>query len=119
MPALTRVLGAATAAYGATITARPRVLAKPCGLTTLTGDTTAPVRTLVSAIGVRDTAIGVAMLCAAPGRALRVAVMTRVACDAADALVFGLTLPDRKARKKVAVFAVGWAALCALSSLQR
>lgn len=35
MPALTRVLGTATAAYSVTIIAAPKVLAKPCGLTTL------------------------------------------------------------------------------------
>ncbi|WP_086819691.1 hypothetical protein [Allokutzneria sp. NRRL B-24872] len=118
MSALTRVLGAATAAYGIATAVRPQVLAKPCGLTTPSGDVTASVRTLITAIGMRDTAIGAAMLFAPPGRAQRVAVLTRVASDAADALVFGLTLPDRRARGKAAGVAAGWAALCALSALR-
>ncbi|MEA5367115.1 hypothetical protein VA596_46825 [Amycolatopsis sp., V23-08] len=119
MPTLTRVLGAATAAYSATIIAAPQVLAKPCRLTTVTGSTPAPVRTLIKGIGARDAAIGVAMMAAPPGRVLRTALAARVASDAADALIFGLTLPDKRARRKVAVFAVFWAALCAISAVTR
>jgi hypothetical protein len=117
MPALTRVLGAATAAYSATIIAAPRVLAKPCGLTTPTGEVTQDVRTLIGGIGARDAAIGLAMLFAPPGRPLQVALAARVASDASDALVFGTGLPDRSARRKVAAFALAWAALCAASAL--
>ena len=116
MPALTRVLGAATAAYSATIIAAPGVLAKPCGLTTREGGVTAAVRTLIAGIGARDAAIGLAMLLAPEGKPLQVALAARVASDAADAIVFGTTLPDRSARKKVAAFAAGWAALCAASA---
>ncbi|WP_410608178.1 hypothetical protein [Amycolatopsis sp. lyj-109] len=117
MPALTRVLGAATAAYSVTIIAAPKVLAKPCGLTTPAGDVTEEVRTLIGGIGARDAAIGLAMMFAAPGRPLQVALAARVASDTADALVFGNGLPDRSARRKVAIFAVAWAALCAASAL--
>ncbi|MBP2471880.1 hypothetical protein JOF53_000752 [Crossiella equi] len=116
MPALTRVLGAATAAYSVAIMASPRLLARPCGLTTVTGQVSAPVRTLVAAIGARDAAIGLAMVFGTPGRSQRVAVAARVASDLADALIFGLTLPRPAARRKVAAFAVGWAALCAASA---
>jgi hypothetical protein len=119
MPALTRVLGVATAAYSATIIAAPAVLAKPCGLTTPTGGVTAGVRTLIAGIGARDAAIGLAMVFAPAGRPLQVALAARVASDAADAVVFGTTLPDRSARRKVAAFAVTWAALCAASALVR
>ncbi|MET8849915.1 hypothetical protein [Amycolatopsis sp. NPDC004625] len=117
MPALTRVLGAATAAYSATIIAAPKVLAKPCGLTTPAGGVSREVRTLIGGIGARDAAIGLAMVFAPPGRPLRIALAARVASDAADALVFGTGLPDRSARTKVAAFAAGWAALCAVSGL--
>ncbi|MFJ7217592.1 hypothetical protein [Amycolatopsis sp. NPDC098790] len=117
MPALTRVLGAVTAAYSVTIIAAPRVLAKPCGLTTPTGGVTAAVRTLVAGIGARDAAIGLAMVLAPVGKPLQVALAARVASDAADAVVFGTSLPDRSARKKVAAFATTWAALCAASAL--
>jgi hypothetical protein len=119
MPALTRVLGAATAAYSVTIIAAPKVLAKPCGLTTPIGGVSAGVRALIGGIGARDAAIGLAMMLAPPGRPLQVALAARVASDAADALVFGTTLPDRSARKKVAAFAATWAALCAASALIR
>lgn len=112
---LTRLLGAATAAYSGTIIAAPKVLAKPCGLTTPTGDVSRPVRTLIGAIGARDAAIGAAMVFAPPGPALRTAVAARVASDTADALVFGLTLPDPVARRKVVAFALFWAGLCAVS----
>lgn len=112
---LTRLLGAATAAYSGTIIAAPKVLAKPCGLTTATGDVPRPVRTLIGAIGARDAAIGAAMVLAPPGPALRTAVAARVASDTADALVFGLTLTDPVARRKVVTFALFWAALCAIS----
>lgn len=117
MPALTRVLGAVTAAYSVTIIAAPRVLAKPCGLTTSTGEVTAAVRTLTAGIGARDAAIGLAMVFAPAGKPLRTALAARVASDAADAVVFGTGLPDRSARKKVAAFATAWAALCAASAL--
>lgn len=117
MPALTRVLGVVTAAYSATLIAAPKVLAKPCGLTTPAGDVTQGVRTLIGGIAARDAAIGLAMVFAPPGRPLQVALAARVASDAADALVFGTGLPDRSARKKVAVFAAAWAALCAASAL--
>ncbi|GHG02319.1 MULTISPECIES: hypothetical protein [Amycolatopsis] len=117
MPALTRVLGAVTAAYSATIIAAPRVLAKPCGLTTRDGGVTAGVRTLIAGIGARDAAIGLAMLLAPAGKPLQVALAARVASDAADAVVFGTNLPDRAARTKVAAFAATWATLCAASAL--
>ncbi|MCX2952778.1 hypothetical protein [Lentzea sp. NEAU-D7] len=116
MPALTRVLGAATAAYSAAIIVWPKVLASPCGLTTATGKVRPEIRVLIGAIGARDTAIGVAMVCAPKGPALKAALAARVTADAADAVLFGTQLPERKARAKVAAFATGWAVLCALSA---
>lgn len=116
MPALTRVLGTVTAAYSAAIIVWPKLLARPCGLTTATGDVRPQTRALIGAIGARDTAIGVAMVCAPQGPALKTALAARVAADAADAVLFGTQLPQRSARTKVAAFAAGWAVLCALSA---
>ncbi|GAA3744147.1 hypothetical protein HDA32_002420 [Spinactinospora alkalitolerans] len=116
MPRLARTLGLVTAGYSAAITVRPELLARPCGLVAGDGRAPAPVRTLISAIGVRDTAIGLAMALAPEGRPLRVAIAARVAADAGDAVVFGLGLPDRGARRKVAAFASAWAGLCAFSA---
>jgi hypothetical protein len=116
MPVLTRVLGAATAAYSAAIIIWPRLLAKPCGMTTVDGEVRPEIRSLIGAIGARDTAIGVAMMSAPAGPALKAALAARVISDASDMVVFGLQLPDRGTRGKVAAVAAGWAVLCAASA---
>ncbi|WP_239155131.1 hypothetical protein [Amycolatopsis sp. FDAARGOS 1241] len=90
------------------------MLTKPCGLPTTTG-----VRTLVAAIGPRDTAIGLGIVLAPDGAPLRTALSARIASDTADALVFGFGLPDRCARPTVVAAALGWAALCAVSAFTR
>ncbi|WP_229904925.1 hypothetical protein [Lentzea cavernae] len=108
-----------TAVYSAALIISPKILAKPAGLTTAEGEVSRPVGTLVAAIGARDTAIGVAMLLAPPGRSLQVAVAARVAADLADAMIFGFSLPDPSARRKVAGFATCWGLLCAASGLRR
>jgi hypothetical protein len=113
---LPRVLGAITAAYSAVIAVRPAVLARPCGLVEPDGSVSPGVRTLIGGIGVRDVAIGAAMVLAPRGPALRCAVAARVFADAADAVVFGLQLPARDRRARVAGFAACWAALCAASA---
>ncbi|HVL86168.1 MAG TPA: hypothetical protein VM367_18030 [Pseudonocardia sp.] len=115
MPALPRLLGLLTAAYGLLITVHPRSLARPCGLTDARDEVSPAVRVLVGGIGVRDAAIGGAMLLAPRGPALRAAVAARVVADASDAVVFGTGLPERDRRLRIAGFALGWAALCALS----
>jgi len=112
-----RVLGAATTAYSVAIIAAPRVLAGPCGLTTPTGDVTNSTKVLIRAIGARDAAIGTAMMVAPPGQVLRWVAAARVASDAADAVVFGVGLRDRKARVKVVAFAAGWAVSCAAAGV--
>jgi hypothetical protein len=116
MPALTRVLGAVTAAYSAAIIVKPRLLAAPCGLTAAAGEVPPQIRVLIGAIGARDTAIGVAMVCAPTGPALKAAVAARVTSDTADAVLFGTQLPERSARAQIAAFATGWAVLCAVSA---
>ncbi|ONI89030.1 hypothetical protein ALI144C_05925 [Actinosynnema sp. ALI-1.44] len=117
MPVMSRVLGAATVAYSAAIIARPALLAKPCGMARPDGGVDPRIRTLIGAIGARDTAIGAAMMVVPAGRALHVALAARVASDLADAVMFGLGLPDRGARAKVVGVAAGWAVLCAASAL--
>lgn len=116
---LTRVLGAATVAYSAAVLVRPGVLAGPAGLANATGEVPAGSKILIRALGARDAAIGVAMTLAPPGPALRTAVAARVASDFADAAVFGTALPEPDKRRKVAVFAVAWGALCAAAGLRR
>jgi hypothetical protein len=111
-----RALGAATALYGAAITARPELLLKPSGL--LRGDKPEPEQeTFVRTLGVRDLASGVAMAFA-PGRAaMRTAIAVRVASDLGDLAVLGSALRGKPERTKVMAVAGGWGALCALSAL--
>lgn len=108
-----RVLGAATAAYSVAIMVRPGWLAKPCGFTSHDGTVPAPTALLIRAIGARDTAIGIAMLCASHPQALRAVTLCRVAADLSDAALFGTALKGRARRTKIAGFAVAWGTLCA------
>ncbi|SFB62973.1 hypothetical protein SAMN05216266_13228 [Amycolatopsis marina] len=117
MPHLTRLLGLATAGYGAAIIARPELLARPCGLAGDREQVSQAPALLIGAIGARDLASGVAMVLAPPGRARRIAVGVRVLSDSADALLFGTRLPDPGKRRFVAAFAMGFATLCAASTL--
>ncbi|SES37486.1 hypothetical protein [Actinokineospora terrae] len=112
-----RALGLATAAYGAAVTIRPALMAKPTGLVTLTGEPARGVAVLTRSIGVRDVATGLAMAVAPAGTALRTAIAVRVSADIADAVGFGTGLPDADARRKSALVAGIWAGLCALSAL--
>lgn len=114
---LTRLLGLATAGYGAAIIARPKLLARPCGLTGDDDRVPPTPALLIGVVGARDLASGVAMVLAPPGRARQIAVGIRVLSDTGDALLFGTKLPDPRARRFVAIFATCFAALCAASTL--
>ncbi|MCW2534566.1 MAG: hypothetical protein JWQ26_265 [Modestobacter sp.] len=112
MPSLTSLVGAATAAYSVSLVAAPRILIGPCGL-----DDTRDVRTLTRAIGVRDAAIGLAMMTAPPGPARRLLTAARVAADWGDAGAFGAGLAGRGTRGKVVGFAAAWGALSLLAGV--
>ncbi|WP_046468339.1 hypothetical protein [Allosalinactinospora lopnorensis] len=112
---LPRLLGAATIAFSTAFIVRPRLIAGPSGHTGPDGRVPRDTRLLMNAIGVRDIAIGAAMMCAPNGPALRAAVAARVASDLGDALVFGFGLPERAQRLKIAAAAASWAAVCAYS----
>lgn len=116
MTPLPRILGAITALYSVAIIVRPRLLARPCGLVDKEGEPLPGTSTLVAAVGARDLAIGVAMMAAPEGAALRTAIAARVASDLGDAAVFGATLPDPAARRRVAGVALAWGAACAVSA---
>ena len=110
-----RVLGAITAAYSAVIVIAPDVLAKPCRMTDAAGRSRWETRLLVRAVGIRDAAIGVAMMTAPPGAALTAATAARIASDAGDAVAFGIALPAKDTKLKIAGFAVMWASLNAVA----
>ena len=106
MPSLTSLVGAATATFSAALVVAPQVLIGPARLVD-----TADTRTLVRALGVRDTGIGLAMMAAPPGRARRLVTTARVLCDWTDAVVFSPTLSGRGTRGLVVGSAWAWGAL--------
>jgi hypothetical protein len=111
---LPRVLGWLTLGYGAYTLARPGSLARVAGLEPGHASPSRSALTLGRVIGTRDLLSGLAMVLAHSGAPLRAAVVARVACDAADVVGFGASVPPRH-RPKVVVFAGGWGLLCAAS----
>ncbi|MFJ9942986.1 hypothetical protein [Streptomyces erythrochromogenes] len=105
--AAARIMGAATLGYGIAVACRPSVLARPCGLPDQGSSAL-----LIRALGVRDAALGAAMVLAPAGSALRTAVLCRVAADAGDALLFGTFLARGDERAKAASVALAWGTLC-------
>jgi len=112
MPSLTAVVGAATAAYSAALVVSPKILIGPCGL-----EDSRDTRTLTRALGVRDAAIGLAMVAAPAGRARRLTTAARVLADWGDAAAFGAGLAGRPTRGKVVGFAAAWGALSLLAGV--
>jgi hypothetical protein len=110
---LPRLLGLATAAYGAAITARPELLLKPSGLP----HDEQNLHTFTRTLGIRDLASGVAMAVAPGRKAMRVAIGVRVASDVGDLVVLGRAMAGRPEQKKIVAVAGGWGLLCALSAL--
>ncbi|GAA2096797.1 hypothetical protein GCM10009801_66630 [Streptomyces albiaxialis] len=103
-----RAVGAATAVYGAVVTARPGWLARPSGLPDDAG-----TRTSLRPLAWRDVASGLALLTAPDGDALRTAAWVRMAADFGDAALLGATLPGRGRRAGAVAVSVGWGALSA------
>ncbi|MGW0891586.1 DUF4267 domain-containing protein [Saccharopolyspora sp. NPDC002578] len=114
---LSRVLGVATAAYGAAVVVSPALLARPAGLIPQREQTPPSVAALCRTVGVRDVASGVAMATARSTTALRVAVAVRVASDLGDAVVLATSVSDREVRAKAVAVALTWGVLCGASAL--
>lgn len=112
-----RLLGVATAAYGAAITVKPDLFLRPTKLVADGEQPSSGLRALTAAIGGRDVVSGLAMLVAPAGTPLKSAIAVRVGADVADVAGLGSRLPDRDAREKATMVAAGWGALCALSIL--
>jgi hypothetical protein len=111
-PRIPRILGTLTAAYGAYTLARPHSLARVAGLVSADRPASRHTRNLGWAIGARDVVSGAAMMLAPPGTELRTALAVRVACDAGDAVGFGVSVPA-SSRVKVIAVAAGWGLICA------
>lgn len=111
-----RLIGLLTAAYGAGVAARPHWLTRPCELTGEQEEVPPGLGALVTAVGVRDAASGLALL-AAPRSALATVIALRLAADVGDAAALGTALPSPRARRKASGAAAAWGALTALSAL--
>jgi hypothetical protein len=111
-----RVIGVLTALYGISAILRPDVIARHGELAD-PGDRRSAVSLLSVTVGVRDIVSGAAIVFAPCGGVLLGALGARVAFDVGDAAAFGRLLPTGRARRKVAVIALGWAAVCAVSML--
>lgn len=109
------MLAAVTVAYSAALVVNPRVLARPTGLVDADGSVPSAVALLTRSIGVRDALLA-ALVMLAPGGASRTLSAARVIADAGDAVIFGALLPDRRAARKVAGVAAGWAVLEAVAA---
>lgn len=108
---LLRAVGAATAVYGAAVAVWPDLLARPSGLVDSHGRTAPDTRVALRPLAWRDAASGVALVAAPDGAALRTAAVVRAAADLGDALLLGLTLPERDKRLKAVAVSLGWGAL--------
>ncbi|WP_406232369.1 hypothetical protein [Nocardia sp. NBC_01009] len=109
---LPRVAGAATAAYGLAVTARPAFLLGPCGWSS--DDPAA--RALARMVGLRDAASGLALVAAPGPGAMRLAIAVRACSDLADTVVVGTTLRGQTQRAKAIAVTAGWGLLCAATA---
>jgi hypothetical protein len=112
-----RVVAAATVAYSTAITISPRLLARPCGLTSADGTVPLAVAQLTRSIGVRDAALAAALGLAPAGYPVVLLTAARVVSDSADALWLSRLAAGRGAKAKIAGVAVGWALLELLAGL--
>ncbi|GAB3203892.1 hypothetical protein [Nocardia tengchongensis] len=109
-----RLLGAATALYGAAVLLRPEILLRPTGL----GTGAEPgLRATARMIALRDLISGLAWAVASTPRARRAAAAIRVGSDAADTVVLGLALRGRAERGKTLAVTSSWGLLCAAAAL--
>lgn len=110
----TRLIGVATAAYGAAVAVRPGILLRPSGLGT---GAEPELRAAARMIALRDLASGLALATLSDPRARRAAAIIRVASDAADTVVFAAAPSGRAERAKTLAVTTGWGLLSALGAL--
>lgn len=103
----TRLVSAATAAYGAYALARPQHLPDALGVSRFERD---DYLRLARVFGVRDTAVS-ALGIAGSRRTGRISLGLRIASDLTDCLLLQSRLDDPTARRKAAATTLGWAAL--------
>ena len=108
---LSRIMSAATAAYGVYALARPAHIGKAMEAGP---KEQAHYDTLARVYGVRDVAISVLGVVGSPG-AVRAAMRLRVASDLVDAAYLSARTDDGKVRAKVLGATLGWAALNSLA----
>ena len=107
---LSRLMSTATATYGVYALANPRHL----------GEVVDPKHAgdydlLATTYGARDLAISTVALVGRSGKAVRAAMLIRIACDVSDGLILAARAKDDATRQKVLGVTFGWAALNAMA----
>lgn len=109
---LSRLMSAATTAYGAYAIAKPGHLADAMGAT---GSQRGAYDLLAPALGARDLAVGLAGLGGRSAETVRTAMRLRIAFDLGDAALLSVRADDPDVRRKVLAITVGWASLNAVA----
>lgn len=109
---LSRLMSAATAAYGGYALTQPAHLwqALQADRKERTG-----LELLARTYGVRDLAIGSLGIFGRRPGTVRAAMLLRIAMDVGDCLVLTTQTDDEEVRKKIAAITLGWAGLNALA----
>lgn len=102
-----RILSAATMAYGVYAAARPQHLAKNMHAS---GHRAQTYDKVAYGYALRDIPVSLAGVLG-PAAAVDAAMKARIASDLTDAVALGVAAPDGQVRRKVLAVTLGWAAL--------
>ena len=111
---LSRVLSAATGAYGVFALVNPRHLGA-----VLTDDRQQQQRydLIATTYGFRDLAVSAVGVLGRSPQAVRTAMVIRIGCDLSDAVVIAPLAQSTRSRQKVLAATLGWASLNAIAVL--
>ena len=109
---LSRLLSAATAAYGGYALAQPAHLWQALAADRKNRE---GLELLARTYGVRDLAISCLGIFGRSDRTVRAAMLLRIAMDLGDSLLLSTQTEDDDVRKKVLAVTLGWAALNSLA----
>ncbi len=112
-----KVVGLATAGYGALSIARPGLLARQLDLPKEAGATQQGAVVASYAVGVRDVVSGLSLVLLPAGRTRALAVAARVLFDVTDGLLWPRAVGDPKTQKKIQVGALAWGGACAAAAV--
>lgn len=112
-----RILGLATAGFGALSLAKPQIPARLLGQTDASGEPQSGAVMTAHVAGVRDLLSGLSLLLLPAGKARAAAVVTRVAFDVGDGLLLPRSVADPRMQRALRAGAFGFAGACALAGM--